>query len=202
MSEPKSKIERLWRHRGLFCLALAIPLGHRCGYVRVPEDHEWTTLIDEDALARYEQYAKDGLTLNGETYFPSIYATPERREHLARMDVWERRISVHGGVTFHQHMTSEEWEQTVEGGDGIPDGLWIGFDCGHAWDNRDPEILNSFGPEHAKYFGPLLTNLPGGEIRTLDYVVSECENMADQITSAHVLDEVAAIVNGASDAIP
>lgn len=35
---PK-KIENHWSCRGLDCLVIAYDLGHRCGYVKIPEDH-------------------------------------------------------------------------------------------------------------------------------------------------------------------
>lgn len=36
--------ERAWQHAGLDCLVLALDVGHRCGYVRVPDGHPWREL--------------------------------------------------------------------------------------------------------------------------------------------------------------
>lgn len=38
----KAEIERRWQAHGLDCAVALVPaMGHRCGYVRLPENHVW-----------------------------------------------------------------------------------------------------------------------------------------------------------------
>jgi hypothetical protein len=200
VDEPKSKIEKLWTYRGIYCLAIAVPVGHRCGYIRIPEDHEWIGILDTEALERMEGYAN-----SEKDYMAQWYADPEKRRRLARQEAWADKITVHGGITFGKEETPASWEESTEGGDGIPGGYWIGFDCAHAWDARDPAIQTMFGsPNEAmsdlfKLMERLaVLNVPDATIRTLDYVIGECQSMVDQLLAAKVLDQAAEIVNSSS----
>ena len=66
-------------------------------------------------------------------------------------------FNVHGGITFSER------------GDGYPadnsDGWWFGFDCAHAGDKMRCSFYE------------------GDVERTLEYVESECESLAEQICS-------------------
>lgn len=74
-------------------------------------------------------------------------------------------IEVHGGLTYGR-----------EGGKGYPSEkkegfFWFGFDCAHYGDSPDPSI----NPHYAEMMSD------GGEIRSLDYCVVECEKLARQL---------------------
>lgn len=92
---------------------------------------------------------------------------------------------VHGGLTF-----AAPDEPCDKGG---PDsGYWLGFDCGHAGDAKDPAIMTAeqiaweekLNREFfAKY--PEHANLPERDtIKTTDYVRSECFRLCEQAAAA------------------
>lgn len=140
-------IEKAWTHRGLDCVALALSVGHRCGYVRVPEDHIW--------------FGK-------------------RCCHPLLEDV-----EVHGGL--------------LDSGGYLPKGYWIGFDCAHYGDAPDPEILKRFGKTGRGDARPV------EGVRSLGYVVAECERLADQVVDApaiETLDDVLRAVGVGRDSSP
>lgn len=174
---PKSKLERLWQHSGTFCLVIGTDLGHRCGYALVPDSHPDFARFDNEDLKRYEEYATDP----NMAVFANLYSTPEKRLSMARQSFWEMKIEVHGGVTFAQEMKSTDWEHRLEGGDGVPSGFWIGFDCAHLYDARDPELLRSFGQEHFDRISEIMKFWDDGHIWTTEEVVIETNAMADQI---------------------
>lgn len=116
---------------GLDYLIVGLPIGHRCGYVRVPEDHPWHGLSDGDEA--------DG-------------------------------VRVHGGLTFGGELPYAA-------------GWWLGFDCAHAGDARDPSLyddeMRAIQAEHPwPTFGRQQT------IRTTAYVRDECASLAEQIAAA------------------
>jgi len=70
----------------------------------------------------------------------------------------EQCFSVHGGITY--------WGGGSNSSYPIPSSLWwFGFDCDHAGDARIEED----------------DPLPYGIVRDLNYVVAECEKLAEQI---------------------
>jgi len=45
----------------------------------------------------------------------------------------------HGGINFHGEYPADQ----LENGDGVPDGYWLGWDYGHAFDNPEPGYWES-----------------------------------------------------------
>jgi len=71
-------------------------------------------------------------------------------------------VDVHGGLTYAR---TEE------------DGLrWYGYDCAHLGDARDPELMDE---RHREMFERLWDE--GGVVRSLDFCILECENLATQL---------------------
>ena len=70
-------------------------------------------------------------------------------------------IKVHGGLTFSQ--------SSYKGYPTQGDGWWIGFDCGHFHDGNDESV--SYGEDFRLH----------GEVRSLEYVVHQCEMLINQI---------------------
>lgn len=166
------KVEKEWTSKeGYPCVAIInTSLGNRCGYVGIPPGHPLHGVSYSDdcpALrgglqdATHEPVGKRGILAL------VCFAANGGR---ASMDVV---FDVHGSVTF-----------TGDGKDGCPvyaDVWWVGFDCGHAGDGHDIELMNeemqAFYRKH-----PELQRVHEGDIvRTLDYVVQECENLAEQL---------------------
>lgn len=73
---------------------------------------------------------------------------------------------VHGGLTF-----AKPDEPCDKGG--LDDGWWIGFDCAHAGDAQDPELVERFK------FHPF-PNLFDGSVKSQEYVEAECRQLIEQ----------------------
>ena len=159
----KPTIEKQWTtEAGLDAVALLLlrengTRRHRCGYVRVP----------------------DGSPLYGKGYgeqLPLISTDTANEQQLGKkspillltagvgadgdnvrrsLDVV---IDVHGGITFDGELKD------------LP-GWWFGFDCAHSGDTSiDLDEIESSYPTD-------------GVARSLEYVVSECESMAKQLSA-------------------
>ena len=137
-------LERGTTH-GLDYLIVGLPMGHRCGYVRVPVDHPWHG-IHYDAPA-------DG-------------SAPREDDPYERL--LEARVQVHGGLTWSGKLPPEE-------------GWWLGFDCAHGGDAKDPSLMND---EYRETYGKF-PDFPGAVIRTTAYVRDECDQLAKQIVRTH-----------------
>jgi len=71
---------------------------------------------------------------------------------------------VHGGLTF-----AEPDEPCDKPGD--DNAYWIGFDCAHGGDARDPDL-----PSECHYLSPF----SGGTVKTQEYVEAECRRLCEQ----------------------
>lgn len=81
-------------------------------------------------------------------------------------------IQCHGGLTYCGPSYSY-WNKDL--GFEENNNIWIGFDCFHYGDKIDPELINSVD-------GILLEDVYDvGTIRTLDFVMNECENIGKQL---------------------
>lgn len=81
----------------------------------------------------------------------------------------EKNINVHGGVTFSDYM----------GNIFAQDNHWfIGFDCGHAWDNPDIETAREYGMQND--FPMSLLN-GENEIRDFEFVLEETQKLYNQL---------------------
>lgn len=81
-------------------------------------------------------------------------------------DQEEPNCEVHGGVTFCERHD---------------DGTWFGFDANHAWDGRDPSLLDPDDPSIAWINA---YEMPGTVIRTTEYMVAECARLCMQAADA------------------
>lgn len=79
---------------------------------------------------------------------------------------------VHGGLTF-----SEPDEPCDKGGEDA--GWWLGFDCAHSGDLKDPSLPN----ERPARVYPSWDELDS-RIRTTEYVEAECRKLAEQASLA------------------
>lgn len=164
------QIERDWITRaGLRAVVVVLlyQLGlrrHRCGYVEVPRGHplygvgymEPCEVIPEDLTEQALLGKKSPVLLVTASVGAAAGKTLRRSPDVA--------FDVHGGLTY-----------SGPGSDGYPvpsEGWWFGFDCAHA---GDAPI------DHLPYVSEVQA---GGVTRSLDYVVSECERLADQIARA------------------
>lgn len=146
-------------------------LGHRCGYVAIPAGHP---LHGVDYSAESEALAKipDDEPLGKRSAIALLCCAAEGRIKQSP----EMAFNVHGGLSYSG------------GNAGYPvpsSGLWwFGFDCGHAGDAQSPEYIAKQRAEYPDK--PYMWRDYGGEHRTLDYCVDECESLARQIVEKTV----------------
>lgn len=163
----RSWIERAFTAGGLDCLVVAIDMGHRCGYVRVPIGNRFHG-INYDAAVPGAVVNLDrplGESLGG---MISLFGGKEEVEKFTTS--LDGIIAVHGGLTFSREMKGE---------DGWKDGWWIGFDCGHAGDARDHSIMS----EDHLVFESRFPELNEGTVWTEEMVAAECEKLARQVAN-------------------
>lgn len=157
------KVERVWTTAaGLQALAVLTGLGHRCGYVGVGEDHPLFG-IGYGQECEYLEFPGDEPI--GKRGILSLLGGEPTSPGVV--------FDVHGGITFAGDRTH------IEGADKE---LWFfGFDCAHAGDAPEPE------PDYRQDFYQAM----GCEVvRTLDYVVGECESLARQIIARTKINEL------------
>lgn len=136
--------------------------ANRCGYVRVPVGHILHGVaynIPCKTLDPAMELAKEG-PVGNRGVIPIFCYSPDETAKATMV------FDVHGSLTYSGDGKFFDPEDK--------DGHWFGFDCGHA---GDAQI------EPSPYYKP------EGIVRSLDYVVDECESLARQIENAVVLWE-------------
>lgn len=162
-----SFIELEWEYKGLKCIVIALDLGHRCGYVKVPEGNRFFNIKYNDMVPN----AKVNLNRSiGESFTAALNLVCGNKEALENFTcTLDGIIDIHGGLTY-----SKEYLENCE------KGWWIGFDCAHCDDGKDlslvkdPVLLDIFSK-------PFYHSREGLTIWTLDMVKVETEKLADQI---------------------
>jgi len=102
-------------------------------------------------------------------------------------------IHVHGGITY-----SGDIEWALELDSSLPHNQWwFGFDCYHASDAPDPELIND--PAAKKFMEHMEESLAGSfhfkkTHKDLNYVVEQCQGMAEYL-SKFVYNSVDFILN-------
>ncbi len=82
-------------------------------------------------------------------------------------------ITCHGGLTYS--------DNTNFGGS---EGHWIGFDCAHAGDSPDPELLTEDNKPSSDY----LSAFRGGTVRSKYFCVKWCKSIIQDIITMNRLD--------------
>ena len=83
----------------------------------------------------------------------------------------------HGGLTFAEADMSC-------GKDGPDDGWWFGFDAGHAGDMPDLSLSCDQSGYNIRRMLIGLASMSGGEVRSQEYMESECRKLCEQARSA------------------
>ncbi len=162
----KFTIEKDWIHKDLRCVVMMSSMGHRCGYVGINELHPLYSVNYSDS----PDILKDKLE--------ELKNSEIGKRGAISLFCWDGEsvspsilFDVHGGITFSDG--GKESKYPVES-----DLWWFGYDCAHCGDAKDLSVVNDTIKEiELKY-------PTGGTLRTLEYCVSECESLAEQI---HVL---------------
>ena len=149
-------------YKGFRYLVLGLEHGHRCGYVRIPKGHK---LYEKDYSAETEVKMSDlkDEQIGKRGIIPMMVQAMGKSEKVSIDCLFD----VHGGITF---ASTFPWYR----------GWWIGFDCAHMGDAKDPSLLSdSYKESFSRY--PSIMGMAGDVIRTKEYVEQECKNLIDQI---------------------
>lgn len=97
--------------------------------------------------------------------------------HAGEYDTPLDEINCHGGITFAGYNTNNYPVAEAENGH-----YWIGFDCGHLGDGRDPDAVRKYltGADGAAR-EETVRMLSEGHVWTVDEVTAECESIATQL---------------------
>jgi len=157
------RIEVNEKYKGYEYLVYATPMGHRCGYVKIPKKHYlYGKSYYEQLNIKFSEIAKQP---TGKRNFITFLCNSNLKpEDNISMDLL---FDVHGGITFSGKGTSAEFNKR---------GWWIGFDCAHSEDKPDYKLMDTEYKKFYKYF-----EASHGEIRSREYVEQECKNLIDQI---------------------
>lgn len=162
---PSHTVEQTWVTKaGLTATVLLTKMGHRCGYVVVPDSHPLYRAaydVPHPALAPVLESEPVGKRS------PVLVFTASKENLTAPSP--ELAFDVHGGITY----SGEGYWLDGESG-------WhFGFDAAHCDDLPAPDS------EMDALAGGFLSGL-GGEHRTLEYMMSECERLAEQLVGPKV----------------
>ena len=162
------ELEKKWSYSGLPCAVVATCFGHRCGYVGVPITHflagvGYSQHCEE--LAYAHKKAMQGSIGNRGIMSVLFASTDEYRPDVV--------FDVHGSITYTDWGSGEYPYPSINT-------WWFGFDCAHAGDKADVELMDDVHRRLEEEFGPVCED---GVDRTLEYCVDECESLAEQISA-------------------
>lgn len=147
-------VERDWMtEAGYRAVCLMVRGSHRCGYVGVPKGHPLygVSYGEPTEVLRPAMQRTMEGQIGKRGIVPVFCASGEDDDNRLRGDFV---FDVHGSLTFSGK--GEKGSYPLSG-----DEWWFGFDCAHADDQT------AFSPD--------------GELRSREYVESECESLARQL---------------------
>lgn len=164
------KIEKDWIHNGLRCVVIAKDTGNRCGYVGISENNSMYGLQYSDEIDIDEDTKKELMESSCDKMSPF---------QLLCTDLDNIRVEyffyIHGGLTYSSSYFRSSYPVQS-------DLWWFGYDCGHYNDAKDFEIMSDKHKEIERMY----SFDSGGEIRTLEYCVNECELLADMLCNFNI----------------
>lgn len=169
-------VESDFTYKGYRCVTTFTDMGFRCGYVGVPEGHPLYKKTSNDrvevTMKELEEDEEMGQVGNRGAWTILFRGSGDENEKV-RLGLY---FMVHGGITYanggkdsHHPVESDLW--------------WFGFDCGHACDCPDYELLEELFGDDELVQHRLKDKwiYADNEVRTLEYVQQECRNLVDQI---------------------
>lgn len=172
--EPDKRyiVEREFEHAGYKCVVIFGRIGHRCGYVGIPENHP---LYGKGYSEHLNIKKSDVGDREVSGVFPLFGACIDKDERI-RIEAY---FQCHGGITYAGGGKHSDYP--IES-----DLWWFGFDCGHAGDKADYEYAIKKFPKHREELEAILRvhsmcPFDGEVIRTEEYVADECKKLAEQL---------------------
>jgi hypothetical protein len=161
------KIEKEWEYKGLKCVIIAMDVGHRCGYVKVPQNNRFYKISYGDVVPDTKVNLDRPM---GESFTAAINVVCGNKDGLEEFTcTLDGILDIHGGLTY-----SREYLRDCE------EGWWLGFDCAHCDDGKDLSLITD--PKLLEVFSKdFYTIRIGLTIWTLEMVIKETEKLAEQI---------------------
>lgn len=163
-------VQKDWTTKAGFRAVIVLPdIGHHCGYVGIPPSHplhgkNYGDVCDCLVFPSDESMGKRGVIpifcSNGE-------ATPDAV------------FDVHGGINFSGGDSDYPAKST--------DLWWFGYDCGHSGDGRSESYLKTM---EERYPNQPFMWTDRGVFRDVDYCISECESLAQQLVDRVSVERV------------
>lgn len=154
-----SRFERREFHHGLECVSVISAMGFRCGYVCLPPSHPWYGLDTCD----FPNGRRARLELNRGRIMRDFHQHYERAESIDFL------IEAHGELTHSGELGTR----------GLEGDWFLGFDCGHAWDGQDPELMSPAHRDIHERYG--LDGVIDGPVRSMRYVLDVAAQVAEQV---------------------
>lgn len=171
-------VEKVWKHKSNTCVVLMTDVGHRCGYVGIKPGHP---LYEEDYDSRPEiiQDSCESLIdspIGKRGVINIILFDPE--EGIRVVDLFD----VHGSLTYSGGKSTYPITSWIElrwpsrsNATFYYNPWWFGYDCAHAGDGKDLSVVSDIVREISEIYST------HGILRSLDYCISECESLSDQL---------------------
>ncbi len=159
-------VEKDWITRAGFRAVVTMGnLGHRCGYVGVPDSHLLYGVgygQDTHALKPLPDDEKIGDRGIMTVFFGNMAANGMQRPDYV-FDVHGSLTYAGGGKASDYPVSSDLW--------------WFGYDCGHAGDAPSPEYIASKSPSIRRLYTADREDVH----RDLSFCEAQCESLAQQL---------------------
>lgn len=165
MDTKHTKIETLKTYKRYKYMVIATDMGHRCGYVKIPTSHYLYGKSYHQNLTKVPSKTLKTLKVGKRGSIPLFLMALSKKKKIT-MDIL---FNVHGSITFSGRFRDKRQK-----------GFWIGFDCAHSGDKRDPTIMSE------KYIN-IFANLDSSPYFRNDIlwtnkdVIAECKSLIRQV---------------------
>jgi len=160
-------VESDFVYKNFRCVCLGMDMGHRCGYVGLPEGHSLYGKDYRDACLPKKDVEDQPIGKRG--IIPLLCS--KFSQDLISPDVY---FDVHGSLTYSGG--GKDSKYPVES-----DLWWLGFDCCHSGDGQDEQLILSLCETDLAASRLSWSRRSSDPARTQDYVESELKSLVDQI---------------------
>lgn len=169
-------VEKEFDYKGYKCVTTFGDMGFRCGYVGVDKN---CSLYGKGMHSEINCKFKDMNVPLGKRSVLTLFTAPDSEDKNVCLDLY---FDVHGSISFAEG--GKESKYPIES-----DLWWLGFDCGHAGDGKDLEMVDALWGSDGRIKMRLVLEKKMDEmygprdevVRDLDYVINECKSLVDQI---------------------